>query len=94
MANNIQQKPLSYGLAFLGTLLWAAYCTLTARIAQGANGITLFFILVSIVLWIKYLVMGGMALFLIGHPLFPWFLLLLRWASAMQLGMLEFCMVM
>lgn len=59
MANNIQQNPLSYGLAFLGTLLWAAYCTLTARIAQGANGITLFFILVSIVLWIKYLVMGG-----------------------------------
>lgn len=34
MANNIQQNPLSYGLAFLGTLLWAAYCTLTARIAQ------------------------------------------------------------
>lgn len=59
MTANIQQNPLSYGLAFMGTLLWAAYCTLTARIANGVNGITLFFILVSIVLWIKYLVMGG-----------------------------------
>ncbi|UTO19594.1 aromatic amino acid DMT transporter YddG [Acinetobacter sp. Z1] len=59
MTANIQQNPLSYGLAFMGTLLWAGYCTLTARIANGVNGITLFFILVSIVLWIKYLVMGG-----------------------------------
>lgn len=59
MWGNIQSNPLSYGLAFVGTLLWAAYCTLTARIAQGANGITLFFVLVAVVLWIKYLLMGG-----------------------------------
>ncbi|MFW1953441.1 aromatic amino acid DMT transporter YddG [Acinetobacter beijerinckii] len=59
MTANIQQNPLSYGLAFMGTLLWAGYCTLTARIANGVNGITLFFILVSIVLWIKYFMMGG-----------------------------------
>ncbi|WP_111828165.1 MULTISPECIES: aromatic amino acid DMT transporter YddG [Acinetobacter] len=59
MLQNIQQNPLSYGLAFIGTLLWAAYCTLTARIAKGVNGITLFFMLVAIVLWIKYLLMGG-----------------------------------
>ncbi|NAR17593.1 aromatic amino acid DMT transporter YddG [Acinetobacter haemolyticus] len=59
MWGNIQSNPLSYGLAFVGTLLWAAYCTLTARIAKGANGITLFFTLVAVVLWIKYLLMGG-----------------------------------
>ncbi|MCH7335633.1 aromatic amino acid DMT transporter YddG [Acinetobacter sp. NIPH 2699] len=59
MWQNIQNNPLSYGLAFIGTLLWAAYCTLTAKIANGSNGITLFFILVAIVLWIKYLLMGG-----------------------------------
>ncbi|WP_436871931.1 aromatic amino acid DMT transporter YddG [Acinetobacter haemolyticus] len=59
MWGNIQSNPLSYGLVFVGTLLWAAYCTLTARIAQGANGITLFFVLVAVVLWIKYLLMGG-----------------------------------
>jgi drug/metabolite transporter (DMT)-like permease len=39
---NIQHNPLSYGLAFIGTLLWAAYCTLTAKMAKGSNGITLF----------------------------------------------------
>ncbi|WP_436863473.1 aromatic amino acid DMT transporter YddG [Acinetobacter haemolyticus] len=59
MWGNIQSNPLSYGLAFVGTLLWAAYCTLTARIAQGVNGITLFFVLVAVVLWIKYFLMGG-----------------------------------
>ena len=59
MWGNIQHNPLSYGLAFIGTLLWAAYCTLTAKMAKGSNGITLFFILVSIVLWIKYALMGG-----------------------------------
>jgi len=56
---NIQHNPLSYGLAFIGTLLWAAYCTLTAKMAKGSNGITLFFMLVSMVLWIKYALMGG-----------------------------------
>ena len=59
MWRNIQHNPLSYGLAFIGTLLWAAYCTLTAKMAKGSNGITLFFILVSMVLWIKYALMGG-----------------------------------
>lgn len=52
---NIQDNPLSYGLAFAGALIWAAYCTVTTRIARGKNGITLFFILVAITLWIHYL---------------------------------------
>lgn len=56
---NVRGNPLSYGLAFAGALIWAAYCTVTARIAQGKNGVTLFFILVSISLWIKYLLQGG-----------------------------------
>lgn len=59
MWGNIQYNPLSYALAFIGTLLWAAYCTLTAKMAKGSNGITLFFMLVSMVLWIKYALMGG-----------------------------------
>ncbi|MFA5488368.1 MAG: aromatic amino acid DMT transporter YddG [Candidimonas sp.] len=52
---NIQDNPLSYGLAFAGALIWAAYCTVTTRIAHGKNGITLFFILVAVTLWIQYL---------------------------------------
>src|SRR5690606_18728066 len=39
--------------------LWAAYCTVTARIAGGKNGITLFFMLTALVLWGKYLLTGG-----------------------------------
>ncbi|OBV37991.1 aromatic amino acid DMT transporter YddG [Janthinobacterium psychrotolerans] len=59
MLVNVRDNPLSYGLAFAGALIWAAYCTVTARIAGGKNGVTLFFMLVSVSLWIKYLLGGG-----------------------------------
>jgi len=59
MLANVRANPPSYGLAFTGALLWAAYCTVTARIAQGKNGVTLFFILVSVTLWGKYFLEGG-----------------------------------
>ncbi|MBD8528937.1 MULTISPECIES: aromatic amino acid DMT transporter YddG [unclassified Massilia] len=62
MLDNVRDNPLSYGLAFAGALIWAAYCTVTARIAGGKNGVTLFFILVSASLWIKYLLEGGGAM--------------------------------
>ncbi|MDU3898560.1 MAG: aromatic amino acid DMT transporter YddG, partial [Enterobacter sp.] len=39
---NIVSSPLSYGLAFAGAFIWAAYCTVTSRYARGQNGITLF----------------------------------------------------
>nr|WP_222165399.1 aromatic amino acid DMT transporter YddG [Edaphocola aurantiacus] len=55
MIANIQTNPLSYGLAFIGAIIWSAYCVITARMARGTNGITLFFILVALVLWFKYL---------------------------------------
>ena len=50
MAANVQDNPLSYGLALAGALIWAGYCTVTARIANGKNGVTLFFILVALAL--------------------------------------------
>lgn len=59
MIENIQSNPLSYGLAFTGALIWAAYCVVTAKMAQGKNGVTLFFILVSITLWGKYSLEGS-----------------------------------
>jgi drug/metabolite transporter (DMT)-like permease len=58
MISNIQKNPLSYGLAFLGAILWAGYCVVTIRISNNANGITFFFILVAAVLWIKYLLLN------------------------------------
>jgi drug/metabolite transporter (DMT)-like permease len=59
MLDNVRDNPLSYGLAFAGALIWAGYCTVTARIAGGKNGVTLFFMLVSVALWLKYLIAGG-----------------------------------
>jgi drug/metabolite transporter (DMT)-like permease len=58
MMVNIQQNPLSYGLAFIGAIIWSAYCVVTMKFAKGVNGITLFFLLIAIVLWIKYLIFG------------------------------------
>lgn len=82
MLANVQDNPLSYGLAFAGALIWAGYCTVTARMAQGKNGVTLFFILVSVVLWIKYLLEGG------GSMVFSFeaIVYLLLAASAMGFG--------
>ena len=59
MLANVQSNPMSYGLAFLGALLWAAYCTVTARMAQGKNAITLFVTLTALTLWCKYSLAGG-----------------------------------
>ncbi|MDT6961388.1 aromatic amino acid DMT transporter YddG [Cupriavidus sp. SZY C1] len=59
MAANIRDNPLSYGLSFCGAMIWAGYCTVTARIAQGKNAVTLFFMLTALVLWGKYLFTGG-----------------------------------
>ncbi|MDD3353534.1 aromatic amino acid DMT transporter YddG [Zoogloea sp.] len=58
ISRNIQDNPLSYGLAFAGAVIWAAYCTVTTRIAGGKNGITLFFMLTAMALWAKYLDSG------------------------------------
>jgi drug/metabolite transporter (DMT)-like permease len=55
MVQNVRLNPLSYGLAFAGALIWAAYCAVTARIAGGRNGVTLFFMLTALALWVKYL---------------------------------------
>ena len=59
MFANILVNPLSYGLAFIGAILWSAYCVVTIRTAEGINGITPFFMMVAVVLWIKYIILGN-----------------------------------
>ena len=59
MFSNIQQNPLSYGLALSAALIWAGYCSVTLKTAKGSNLVTLFFALATVVLWIKYLTIGG-----------------------------------
>ena len=55
MIHNVMDNPLSYGLALSGAMIWALYCVVTKNIAKGSNGITLFFILTALTLWLKTL---------------------------------------
>lgn len=59
---NVRSNPLSYGLAFAGAIIWALYCTLTSKKANGSNGITLFFMLTAATLWIKFAIGPAAAL--------------------------------
>lgn len=52
--SNLLSSPLSYILAFVGAFIWAAYCTVTAKYANGENGITLFVLLTGLALWLAY----------------------------------------
>jgi len=55
MLANLRENPLSYGLAFSGAIIWSLYCVLTKRLANGCNGITLYFMLTAIALWSGFL---------------------------------------
>lgn len=54
ISDNLYSNPLSYGLAFSGAVIWAVYCVVTKKMARGSNGITLFFLLTALVLWLKF----------------------------------------
>ncbi|HEJ7945681.1 TPA: aromatic amino acid DMT transporter YddG [Serratia liquefaciens] len=54
MLENVRSNPLSYSLAFGGAVIWALYCNLTKKIAQGHNGVVLFITLTAMALWLKY----------------------------------------
>lgn len=58
MLGNIKSNTFSYALAFAGAFIWAAYCTVTNKLSEGKNGITLFFILTAAVLWVKFFLSG------------------------------------
>lgn len=55
---NAMSNPLSYGLAFIGALLWSIYCAFTRRYGTQENPIAFLFGLVSLALWIKLLLIG------------------------------------
>lgn len=82
MMNNVMDNTLSYGLAFSGAVIWAIYCVVTQRIARGNNGITLFFILTALTLWVKYFTSPQPEFVLSWHA---WISLLLA-AMAMGFG--------
>jgi len=82
MLENVRDNPLSYGLALTGAVIWAIYCTVTARIAEGKNGVTLFFMLTAVTLWIKYLLVGATPMVFTGEAI----VYLLLAAAAMGFG--------
>ena len=82
IARNLQSNPLSYGLAFSGAVIWAIYCVVTKKLANGNNGITPFFILTALVLWAKYFISPQPAFALNGQV---WLSLALS-AAAMGFG--------
>lgn len=82
MLANVRSNPLSYGLAFAGAAIWAAYCTVTVRIAKGQNGVTLFFALTAATLWIKYALQDNPPMTMTLHSI----ALLVLAASAMGFG--------
>ena len=51
--NNMQSNPISYLLAFMGALLWSIYCVITKKYSGGHNPIALFFLIITVVLWLK-----------------------------------------
>jgi drug/metabolite transporter (DMT)-like permease len=55
---NALSNPLSYGLAFIGAVLWSIYCAFTRSHGSKENPIGLFFCLVSIILWLKLIILG------------------------------------
>lgn len=83
MLANVRDNPLSYGLAFVGAIIWAAYCTVTTNMARGKNGVTPFFMMVAATLWLKFF-LGGHA----GEMSFsvPALVYLLLAAAAMGFG--------
>ncbi|AYO56298.1 aromatic amino acid DMT transporter YddG [Acinetobacter wuhouensis] len=60
--SNVQANPISYILAFLGASLWALYCVVTKKYSDGHNPISFYFIAISLLLWVKYLLSHELSL--------------------------------
>ncbi|MGC9403278.1 aromatic amino acid DMT transporter YddG [Vibrio genomosp. F10] len=54
LVSNVATNPATYSMAFVGAFIWAIYCNVTKRLANGQNAIVVFFILTAVTLWIKY----------------------------------------
>ncbi|ACS85834.1 aromatic amino acid DMT transporter YddG [Musicola paradisiaca] len=55
MWRNILTNPLAYGMALVAAVVWALYCNVSRRFGDGKSSVVLFFIAVSGLLWLQYL---------------------------------------
>ncbi|MBJ9984625.1 aromatic amino acid DMT transporter YddG [Acinetobacter sp. S40] len=53
VVTNLKDNPLSYVLALSGAIIWAFYCVVTRKMSNGQNPISIFFIGVTLTLWLK-----------------------------------------
>ncbi|MCG2572780.1 aromatic amino acid DMT transporter YddG [Acinetobacter sp. ME22] len=50
---HVSSNPLCYLLAFLGAVIWAFYCVITKKMSQGHNPVSIFFVVMTLILWLK-----------------------------------------
>ncbi|KQB08346.1 aromatic amino acid DMT transporter YddG [Vibrio metoecus] len=62
LSSRIATNPTVYTMAFIGAFIWAIYCNVTQRLAQGQNAIVLFFGATAATLWLQYAVSNEPAL--------------------------------
>lgn len=53
LIEHYNSNPLSYILALSGAVIWSLYCVVTKKMSRGHNPISILFLSVSIILWIK-----------------------------------------
>ena len=51
---NVMSAPLPYFLAFMAAWMWGLYCNLSRRYFEDHNAISLFFIVLAVVLWVRF----------------------------------------
>ncbi|CAK9885236.1 MAG: Aromatic amino acid exporter YddG [Candidatus Erwinia impunctatus] len=51
---NITENPAAYSLAFFAAFAWALYNNVTRRWAKGTSGVSLFFVITALILWVKF----------------------------------------
>lgn len=54
LVENLHTNPVSYSLAFIAAILWAAYSVLSRRFGNGKSGVGIFLLATAGVLWLKY----------------------------------------
>ncbi|ENM5881932.1 aromatic amino acid DMT transporter YddG [Vibrio metoecus] len=62
LSGRIATNPMVYAMAFIGAFIWAIYCNVTQRLAQGQNAIVLFFGATAATLWLQYAVSNELTL--------------------------------
>ena len=56
---NLLANPWVYILALLGAIIWAIYCVVTRRYKIQENPIAFYFLMIAVLMWIKFFSFGG-----------------------------------